>query len=91
MLRLRQSALQAETKVQAGATLKRLDQIQMPGIATGGQEPEDAENARAAAPGKIQSLDRLVSLQDFESEAGAIAGMARARAASGTRFVRSGR
>lgn len=74
-------ALQAETKVQAGAKLKRLDQVQMPAIATGGSEPEDAENARAAAPGKIQSLDRLVSLQDFESEAAAIAGVARASAA----------
>ncbi|HYY43013.1 MAG TPA: hypothetical protein VE775_09795, partial [Pyrinomonadaceae bacterium] len=44
-------------------------------------QPEDATNAREVAPGKLQSLDRLVSLKDFESEAQAIAGVARAAAA----------
>lgn len=73
--------LQVEAKAQAGAKLKRLDKVQMPAIATGGDEPEDAEKARLAAPGRIQSLDRLVSLQDFESEAAAIAGVARVTAA----------
>jgi hypothetical protein len=73
--------LQAETKVQAGARLTGLDKVQMPEVATGGAEPEDGDNARRAAPGKIQSLDRLVSLQDFESETSAIPGVARASAA----------
>lgn len=73
--------LQAETKVQAGARLTGLDKVQMPDVATGGAEPEDGDNARRAAPGKIQSLDRLVSLQDFEIETSAIPGVARASAA----------
>lgn len=73
-------ALKPDTKAQASAKLKNLDKIQMPGIATGGAEPEDGENARFAAPGKVQSLDRLVSLRDFETEAAAIPGVALASA-----------
>ena len=72
--------LEVEAKVQPGARLDRLDKIQLPGVAAGGSEPEDGENARQAAPGKIQSLDRLVSLQDFESEALGIAGVVKAGA-----------
>ena len=74
-------ALKPDTTVQAGAKLDRLDRIRMPAAASGGSEPEDGENAREAAPGKIQSLDRLVSLKDFESETLAISGVARATAA----------
>lgn len=74
-------ALKADTKVQASAKLKNLDKIQMPQIATGGTESESGENARQAAPGKIQSLDRLVSLRDFETETAAMPGVALARAA----------
>jgi hypothetical protein len=73
-------ALKEKTKVQASAKLDRLDKIQMPAGAFGGTQPEDGENARAAAPGKIQSLDRLVSLQDFESEALGMAGITKAAA-----------
>jgi hypothetical protein len=68
------------TKVQAGRKLDRLDKVQMPGIASGGSIPEDGESAREAAPGKIQSLDRLVSLKDFESETLSISGVTRATA-----------
>ncbi|HEX5706110.1 MAG TPA: hypothetical protein VFX96_02360 [Pyrinomonadaceae bacterium] len=74
-------ALKPETKVQAGARLDRLDKVQMPGTSAGGSEPESGENAREAAPGKIQSLDRLVSVKDFESETLAISGVERAQAA----------
>ncbi len=74
-------ALKPGTKVQAGAKLDELDKIQMPGVAAGGAEPEDGDNARDAAPGKIQSLDRLVSLHDFEAEAIAIAGVTKVSAA----------
>jgi hypothetical protein len=74
-------ALKAGTKVQAGGKLERLERIQMPDVAAGGSPPEDGENARAAAPGKIQSLDRLVSLEDFESETLAISGVTKAAAA----------
>lgn len=72
--------LQADTKVQAGAKIKNLDKVQMPMDATGGSPPEDGNNARSAAPGKVQSLGRIVSLRDFEFEAAAIPGVASAAA-----------
>ncbi|NJS42040.1 hypothetical protein HC766_07295 [Candidatus Gracilibacteria bacterium] len=72
--------LKPETKVQASGRLDRLDKIHLPGIVTGGEVPESGENAKEAAPGKIQSLDRLVSLQDFESETLAIPGVSKALA-----------
>lgn len=73
-------ALQEGTKVQGGK-LEGLDKIQMPDVSSGGSEPEDGANARDAAPARVQSLDRLVGLKDFESEVSAISGVARARAA----------
>jgi len=73
--------LKPDTKVQASDRLDKLDKIDLPGIVTGGAKPESGENAREAAPGKIQSLDRLVSLQDFESETLAIPGVSKALAA----------
>lgn len=73
-------ALLAGTKVQGGK-LEGLDKIQMPDVSSGGSEPEDGGSARDAAPAKVQSLDRLVGLQDFESEVAAISGVGRARAA----------
>jgi hypothetical protein len=73
-------ALQEGAQVQGGK-LPGLDKIQMPDVSSGGSEPEDGNSARDAAPGKVQSLDRLVGLQDFESEVAAISGVARARAA----------
>lgn len=74
-------ALKPDTKVQAGGRLERLDKIQMPDIAAGGSQPEEGDNARQAAPGKIQSLDRLVSVADFECETLAISGVSKASAA----------
>jgi hypothetical protein len=50
-------------------------------VVSGGSGPEDGENARNAAPGKVQSLGRIVSLKDFEAEAAAIPGVSRAAAA----------
>lgn len=73
--------LKPDTKVQASGRLDKLDKIHLSGIVTGGAKPESGENAREAAPGKIQSLDRLVSLQDFESETLAIPGVSKALAA----------
>ena len=69
------------TTVQGGARLDRLDAIQLPGVVSGGTLAESSESARAAAPGRIQALGRLVSLADFESETLAIAGVSRAAAA----------
>jgi hypothetical protein len=74
-------ALREGTKVQAGGRLDRLDTIALPDIVTGGDQPESADNAREAAPGKVQSLDRLVSLRDYETETLARAGVSRAAAA----------
>lgn len=74
-------ALKAGTKAQAGGKLDQLDKIQMPDVAAGGAAPEDGANARAAAPGKIQSLDRLVSLADYESETLGLSGVSKVAAA----------
>jgi predicted phage baseplate assembly protein len=73
--------LKGDTRVQASAKLANLDQVQMPQVVTGGAPPEDGENARNAAPGRVQSLGRMVSLMDFEAEAAAIPGVARAASA----------
>lgn len=74
-------ALKADTKIQPGGKLKNLDKIQMPQVVTGGAQREDGNSAKTAAPGKIQSLGRLVSLRDFEAEAAAISGVVSASAA----------
>ncbi len=47
---------------------------------TGGAAPEAADSVRRAAPGAMQSLGRIVSLADFESEAQALPGVLKARA-----------
>ena len=73
--------LQKDVSVQAGARLPALDKIQLPGLVTGGSEPEDGANAREVAPGKVQSLGRLVSLDDYVTEAQAMPGVTRAQAA----------
>ena len=57
------------TKPTAGSRLDRLDKLALAGEVHGGAAPEDGDKARIAAPGKLQSLDRLVSLRDYESEA----------------------
>ncbi len=73
--------LRQDAKVQASAKLRNLDKIEMPMKAAGGADAEDGNNARRAAPGKVQSLGRIVSLRDFEAEAIAISGVASAAAA----------
>ena len=65
------------TTPQAEGKLDRLQKIYLPGVASGGSQPETGENAKAAAPGKVQSLGRLVSLQDFETEALGISGVSK--------------
>jgi hypothetical protein len=72
-------AIKTDTTVQGGK-LDRLDKIWLAGTATGGEQPETGDNAKAAAPGKIQSLGRLVSLKDFESETLAISGVSKVTA-----------
>jgi hypothetical protein len=65
------------------ARLDRLQAVQLPGVVSGGAEPETPDVARAAAPGRVLGLGRLVGLGDFETEALAIPGVALATAAWG--------
>lgn len=67
----------------AGQRLQGLDKVRLPGLVTGGAAPEPEDKARIAAPGKIQSLGRLVSLRDFETELLTIPGITTATAAWG--------
>jgi hypothetical protein len=48
--------------------------------ADGADEPESTENARVNAPLKVLTLDRIVSLRDYEDFARAFAGIAKALA-----------
>jgi hypothetical protein len=75
-----QGQLQDGSKPQAGQNLNGLDKVVMPGPVLFGSRPEDKEKARLAGPGKVQSLDRMVSLQDYETEALTIGGVVKARA-----------
>lgn len=56
------------------------DKVSIAGIVSGGADAEDIECAREAAPGKVQSLGRIVSLQDHETETLALPGVSHARA-----------
>src|SRR5262245_25107358 len=57
------------------------DKVTLAGIVSGGAEPEDGEKAREAAPGKVQSLGRLVSIRDYETETISVPGVVTAAAA----------
>lgn len=57
------------------------DKVTLAGLVSGGADPEDLEKAREAAPGKVQSLGRLVSLQDYETETLGVPGVVTAAAA----------
>jgi len=72
--------LKENTNPQAGGRLDGLDKIHMPLPSSGGDQPESGDKAREAAPGKTQTLGRLVSLSDFESEALAVPGVTKAAA-----------
>jgi hypothetical protein len=58
-----------------------LDKVSLTGIVSGGAESEDRDKAREAAPGKVQSLGRLVSIRDYETETLAVPGVVTAAAA----------
>ena len=60
--------------------LKPLSKVMMPGPVTGGAAPESMGGAREAAPGRMQSLGRLVGLADYEAEALAVPGVVKAGA-----------
>lgn len=67
--------------VNPGQRIDAITAISLPGVISGGSAPESAEVARVAAPLRVQSLDRLVSLADIEAETLSISGVERARAA----------
>lgn len=60
--------LKTGNKPQATGKLTDLDKVFLPADVTTGAEPETAANARSAAPAKLQSLGRLVSIADYEAE-----------------------
>lgn len=53
-----------------------------PAAAAGGEEPERLQDARRNAPVTVQTLDRVVSLHDYENYARAFPGISKARADS---------
>jgi predicted phage baseplate assembly protein len=57
------------------------DKVALAGIVSGGAEAERGDKAREAAPGKVQSLGRLVSIRDYETETLALPGVVTAAAA----------
>lgn len=72
--------VKAGTTPQPGSRLDGLDKVLLPGDVVGGAAPETESVARVAAPGRMQSLGRLVSLADFEAEALAVPGVTKVRA-----------
>lgn len=84
--------LDADSKPQATGKLKPLDKVYLPGEVVGGEQAETEATAREAAPARLQSLDRMVSLADYEAETLAIPGVIKVRAdwsaPSGTPLVR---
>jgi predicted phage baseplate assembly protein len=73
--------LKAGASAQADKAVAGLDKAFLLEPVTGGAKPESADGARAAAPGTMQSLGRIVSVADYEAEALAIPGVQKARAA----------
>jgi len=67
-------------EAKARERLKPLSKVLMPGPVTGGADPETQANARGAAPGRMQSLGRLVGLADYEAEALMVPGVLKAGA-----------
>lgn len=74
-------ALKPDTQPQATDKLPGLEKVYLPQPVTTGAPPESEDNARAAAPGRVQSLGRLVSLADFEAETLALPNVLKANAA----------
>ncbi|MDH4607149.1 hypothetical protein [Pseudomonas sp. BN102] len=81
------SGVGAHGPIKAGATPSAserppgFDKLSLAGIVSGGAEPEPGDKAREAAPGKVQSLGRLVSIRDYESETLGVPGVVTAAAA----------
>ncbi len=72
---------QEGAKAKAGTSLKGLDKIHFSGPAQLGAQAEEGGHAKESAPGKLQTLGRMVSLKDYEVEVLSISGVLKARAA----------
>jgi hypothetical protein len=68
-------AVKAGTQPKGNAKLDGLDKVHLHGVISGGSAPESEEKARLAAPGRVQSLGRIVSLKDYETELLSIPGI----------------
>jgi|CZKX01.1.fsa_nt_gi hypothetical protein len=68
------------TNPQPAGQAQNLSAIRLYDTVTGGAAPESSDSARQTAPGRVQSLGRLVSLSDFEYEALALPGVEKAQA-----------
>lgn len=68
------------TKPQPSSQAQNLTAIRLYDTVTGGAAAESSDSARQTAPGRVQSLGRLVSLPDFEYEALALPGVEKAQA-----------
>jgi hypothetical protein len=79
--------LKPETDVKALDKTDIIEEIHLYDKVSGGTETENERRAKEAAPRKIRSLGRLVSLDDYESEALSIAGVIKA---SSTLVLRRG-
>jgi hypothetical protein len=67
--------LRENASARAARKLPRLDKLELPGVVTGGEATESIASARRAAPSRLQSLGRLVSLADYEAETLALPGV----------------
>jgi hypothetical protein len=74
-------AMEPDTPPTSSERPPGFDKVTLAGIVSGGAAPEDGEQARTAAPGKVQSLGRLVSIRDYETETLGVPGVVTAAAA----------
>jgi|KBSSwiStaDraftv2_1062776.scaffolds.fasta_scaffold36189_2 hypothetical protein len=72
--------LKPRTAPTPGGRIDALKALGMSRVATDGALPESIDDAKEAAPGRVVSLGRLVTLEDYEYEALAIPGVSAARA-----------
>jgi hypothetical protein len=73
-------SLAAGAKPSADRTVPQVTGVDLVGVIGGGSAPENLSTAKIAAPARVQSLDRIVSITDVEAEALAIGGVAKAHA-----------
>ncbi|QBE66511.1 hypothetical protein [Pseudoduganella lutea] len=73
--------LKPDTKPTTAERPPGFDKVTLAGIVSGGADAEDGDKAREAAPGKVQSLGRLVSIRDYETETLGVPGVVTAAAA----------